>query len=230
MNMFRSETEGTGIKLFENDSIQLNFSESEGTDTITSNTTTSLSTYFKFSFMLLVMFCQVSLADIGYIHNTEENGVYSGLIIENSGKTSLIQGVIENNKLVGFVLETNTSNNGMANSVDDGTGNSTDSVDDGTGNSTDSVDDGTGNSTDSVDDGTGYSTESVDDGTGYSTESVDDGTGDLISIDLLCSNNSQFDVEIESEQSSTLTTVLSLQTLYINDAAVSCGNLIKSNY
>jgi hypothetical protein len=227
--MFLSETEGTGIKLSETEGTGMSFSESEGTDLKTDKVPSTLMRKLL-NISCLLLFGQFAMADVGYIHETKQDGVYEGMIVDNAGNNALFEGVIENNQFTGFITQIDQAVAGLTESVDDGTGgNTTDSVDDGTGGySTDSVDDGTGGgyTTDSVDDGTGgYTTDSVDDGTGGGIlDSVDDGTGNLISIQLTCDLNNNFEVSVESGNSLAAMVNFDLTSLYFNGVAISCNN------
>ena len=139
--MFSSETEGTGIKSSETEGTGMTFSESEGTDIATDKVSGKFfKNILKYSWLLIIG--QIAVAEVGYIHETKNDGIYEGMIVDNVGNNVLFEGIIENNELTGFI--TKIEKVGLTDSVDDGTGGATDSVDDGTGGALDSVDDGTG--------------------------------------------------------------------------------------
>ncbi|MCB1583488.1 MAG: hypothetical protein KDI92_10530 [Xanthomonadales bacterium] len=208
--MFSSETEGTGIKSSETEGTGMTFSESEGTDIATDKVSGKFfKNILKYSWLLIIG--QIAVAEVGYIHETKNDGIYEGMIVDNVGNNVLFEGIIENNELTGFI--TKIEKVGL-----------TDSVDDGTGGATDSVDDGTGGATDSVDDGTGGATDSVDDGTGGALDSVDDGTGKLLSIQLACDLNNHFEVSVENESSDATMINFVLTSLYFNGSALTCSN------
>ncbi|MEZ5470469.1 MAG: hypothetical protein R3E90_01690 [Marinicella sp.] len=196
--MFSSETEGTGIKSSETEGTGMTFSESEGTDIATDKVSGKFfKNILKYSWLLIIG--QIAVAEVGYIHETKNDGIYEGMIVDNVGNNVLFEGIIENNELTGFI--TKIEKVGL----------------------TDSVDDGTGGATDSVDDGTGGATDSVDDGTGGALDSVDDGTGKLLSIQLACDLNNHFEVSVENESSDATMINFVLTSLYFNGSALSCS-------
>lgn len=199
--MFLSETEGTGIKLSETEGTGMCFSESEGTDL---KAVPVMGKFFKSMqvFCCLMLFGQIAAAEIGYIHETKEDGVYEGLIVDNAGNNVLFEGIIENDQLSGFITEVQTV----------------------VGSVTDSVDDGTGGILDSVDDGTGGIADSVDDGTGGILDSIDDGTGKLLTIQMSCGLNNNFEVSVENDNSDGVLINFELTSLYFNGAALGCSN------